>query len=327
MSTGTTGTSRCADEPPIAFDHLIVAAGSTTNYFDVDGAAEHGFPLYSLEDAIRVRNHMLTLFEAADSDPALVDDGVLNFVVVGGGPTGVEVSGALVELFDKVLEQDFHDLDVHRARVLLIEQADRLLAPFSAASQRYARRTLTRAGCEVRLGTAVRRIAVDHVELSSGEVVPTRLVVWAAGVRASRLADALGVDQGRGGRVPVDADLSIAGHREAFAIGDIADIDDGTGGRLPQLAQVAIQGGDARRRADPGRPRRAAPGRLPVPRQGHDGHDRAARRRGRAAQHRGADRSASTGRWPGWRGSACTSSTSSAPATGSRCSPTGPGTT
>ncbi len=232
------------DEPPIAFDHLIIAAGSTTNYFDVNGASEHGFPLYTLEDAIRVRNHMLTLFEAADSDPTLVDDGVLNFVVVGGGPTGVEVSGALVELFEKVLEQDFHDLDVHRARVLLIEQADQLLTPFSAASQRYARKTLTRRGVEVRLGTAVRRIAIDHVELSSGEVVPTRLVVWAAGVRAGRLADTLGVTQGRGGRIPVDADLSITGHREAFAIGDIADIDDGRGGRLPQLAQVAIQGGE-----------------------------------------------------------------------------------
>ena len=231
------------DEPSIPFDHLIVATGSTTNYFDVDGASEHGFPLYTLEDAIRVRNHMLTLFEAADSDPALVDDGVLNFVVVGGGPTGVEVSGALVELFERVLEQDFHDLDVHRSRVILVEQANQLLTPFSKKSQRYARKVLTRRGVEVRLGTAVRRIALDHVELSSGEVVPTRLVVWAAGVRANRLAGALGVPQGRGDRVPVDDDLSITGRPEAFAIGDIADIDDGHGGRLPQLAQVAIQGG------------------------------------------------------------------------------------
>lgn len=230
-------------EPPIAFDHLILAVGSSTNYFGVDGAAEHAFPLYSLEDAIRVRNHMLTLFEAADSDPALVDEGALNFVVVGGGPTGVEVSGALVELFDKVLEQDFHDLDVHRARVILVEQSDQLLTPFSPKSQRYARRTLTRRGVEVRLGTAVQRIAVDHVELSSGEVIPTRLVVWAAGVKAAGLAERIGVEQGRGGRVPVAPDLSIVGHPTAFAIGDIADIDDGSGGRLPQLAQVAIQGG------------------------------------------------------------------------------------
>lgn len=229
---------------PLPFDHLIVATGSTTNYFDVDGAAEHAFPLYTMEDAIRVRNHLLSLFESADVDPALVDGGVLNFVIVGGGPTGVEVAGALVELIDKVLEQDFHDLDVHRARVILVEQADRLLAPFSTRSQRYARRTLTRRGVEVRLGTAVRRIAIDHVELSSGEVLPTRLVVWAAGVKASPLASALGVEQGRGGRVVVDPDLSIPGHPDAYAVGDIADIDDGHGGRLPQLAQVAMQGGE-----------------------------------------------------------------------------------
>ena len=231
-------------EGPVPFDHLIVAAGSSTNYFGIDGAREHAFPLYSLEDAIRVRNHLLSLFEAADSEPGLVDDGVLNFVVVGGGPTGVEVAGALVELIEKVLEQDFHDLDVHRARVVLVERADRLLAPFSESSQRYARRTLVRRGVEVRLGTAVERIASDHVELSSGEVVRTRLVLWAAGVRAGTLADRLGVGQGPSGRVAVGADLSIEGHPEAFAIGDIADIDDGHGGRLPQLAQVAIQGGD-----------------------------------------------------------------------------------
>jgi NADH dehydrogenase len=233
-----------AGEQPLPFDHLIVAAGSTTNYFSVDGAAEHAFPLYTMEDAIRVRNHMLALFEAADSDPALLDQGVLNFVIVGGGPTGVEVAGALVELFDKVLEQDFHDLDVHRARVILVEQANQLLTPFSERSQRYARRTLTRRGVEVRLGTAVGRIAVDHVELSSGEVIPTRLVVWAAGVKAAPLAGKLGVEQGRGGRIVVRDDLSMADHPEAFAVGDIAEIDDGHGGRLPQLAQVAMQGGE-----------------------------------------------------------------------------------
>ncbi|HEY6533031.1 MAG TPA: NAD(P)/FAD-dependent oxidoreductase [Acidimicrobiales bacterium] len=238
------GQIHLASEGPIGFDHLVVAAGSSTNYFGVDGAREHAFPLYSLEDAVRVRNHLLSLFEAADSDPTLIDDGVLNVVVVGGGPTGVEVSGALVELIEKVLEQDFHDLDVHRARVVLVEQADRLLAPFSSSSQRYARRTLVRRGVEVRLGTAVRRITADHVELDDGEVLRSRLVLWAAGVRAGRLADVLGAEQGRGGRIVVGADLAVPDHPEAFAVGDIADIDDGAGGRLPQLAQVAIQGGE-----------------------------------------------------------------------------------
>ncbi len=237
------GTVQLAAEGPVPFDHLIVAAGSSTNYFGVEGAQEHAFPLYRLEDAIRVRNHLLSLFEAADSDPALVADGVLTFVIVGGGPTGVEVAGALVELIAKVLEQDFHDLDVHQARVVLVEQAGNLLAPFSVASQRYALQTLRRRGVDVRLGTAVERIGLDHVVLADGEEIRTRLVVWAAGVKAGVLAGRLGVTQGRGGRIVVRPDLSIEGHPEAFAIGDIADIDDGSGGRLPQLAQVAIQGG------------------------------------------------------------------------------------
>jgi NADH dehydrogenase len=126
---------------------------------------------------------------------------------------------------------------------VLVEQLDTVLTPFSEPSQRYARATLERRGVEVRLGTAVRRVAADHVELADGEVLRTRLVVWAAGVKAGRLADRLGVAQGKGGRITVRRDLSIEGHPEAFAIGDIADIDDGQGGRLPQLAQAAIQGG------------------------------------------------------------------------------------
>ena len=142
-------------EPPMPFDYLIVAAGSTTNYFGIEGADDFAFPLYTLEDAVRLRNHLLSLYEAADAVPELVDDGVLNFVVVGGGPTGVEVAGAMSELVAKVLSQDFHDLDVHRTRVILIEQAPALLGAFSEHSQRYARRTLEARGVEVRTGLAV----------------------------------------------------------------------------------------------------------------------------------------------------------------------------
>jgi NADH dehydrogenase len=230
-------------EEPMAFDYLIFAAGSTTNYFGIEGADDFAFPLYTLEDAVHLRNHLLSLFEAADAVPALVDDGVLNFVVVGGGPTGVEVAGAVAELVDKVLVQDFHDLDVHRSKVMLIEQAPTLLGAFSDHSQRYARRSLEAHGVEVRTGRAVKRIAADEVELATGELIRTRCVIWAAGVQAQPVAATLGVAQGRGGRVTVEPDLSIPGHPNAFAIGDVADIDDGSGGRLPQLAQVAIQSG------------------------------------------------------------------------------------
>ncbi len=231
------------DEPPVSWDHLIIAAGSSTNYFGVPGAAEFAFPLYGLEDAVRVRNHLLSLFEAAEARPELIDDGALNLVIVGGGPTGVEVAGAMAELVEKVLRQDFHDMDVHRSRVVLIEQASHLLAPFSPKSQSYARKTLEARGVEVRLDTAVVEIGPDRLMFADGTEMRTRLVVWAAGVRAGMLADDLGATQGRGGRITVADDLSIPGHPNAFAVGDIADIDDGKGGRLPQLAQVAIQGG------------------------------------------------------------------------------------
>lgn len=237
------GEVQLRDEPAIAFDYLVLAAGSTTNTFGIPGAAELAFPLYGLEDAVRLRNHIVSLFEAADAVPGLVDEGVLNFVVVGGGPTGVEVAGALAELVDKVLVDDFHDLDVHCSRVLLVEQADHLLGAFSGRSQRYARRELDKHGIDLRFATAVDQVMPDCVHLSDGTILPTRTVIWAAGVKASPLADVLGVEQGRGGRVTVNRDLSLPGHPTAFVVGDLADVDDGNGGRLPQLAQPALQMG------------------------------------------------------------------------------------
>lgn len=232
-----------ANEPPLPFDHLIVAAGATTNFFGVEGAAELGFPLYTLEDAVALRNHVLSLFEAAAAVPSLIGEGVLNLVVVGGGATGVEVAGALAELVDKVLVDDFHDLDVHRARITLVEQSDALLGAFSPPSQAYARRTLEDRGVEVRTGVSVQRVTETAVQLSTGEEVRTRCLVWAAGVRPSALAGALGVPRGRGGRIQVEADLSIAGHPDAFAVGDVAASPGPDGNPVPQLAQPAIQGG------------------------------------------------------------------------------------
>ncbi|MEZ5143056.1 MAG: FAD-dependent oxidoreductase [Acidimicrobiales bacterium] len=178
------------DEPPIDFDHLVLATGSSTNTFGIAGADDYAFPLYCLPDAVRLRNHVISLFEAADAVPELIADGILTFVVVGGGPTGVEVAGALTELIDKVLADDFHDLDVHRARVVMVEQSDGLLAAFGGRSQRYARRELERHGVELRFGTAVQRVTAEQVELSDGTVLPTRTLVWAAGVKANPLADA-----------------------------------------------------------------------------------------------------------------------------------------
>ena len=239
------GTVHLGRGEPLAFDHLVVATGATVNDFGVPGVADHGFPLYVLPDAVRLRNHILGRFEAADADPSLVDDGVLTFVVVGGGPTGVEVAGALVELIDKVLHRDFRGsrFDVRAAHVVLVEALDDLLTPFHPSSRRHARSTLARRGVEVRTGRSVDRVTPTRVHLDDGTEIAAHTLVWAAGVRAGPLAAALDVPTGPGGRISVGADLRIPGHPEAFAIGDVAAVDDGTGRLLPGVAQVAMQSG------------------------------------------------------------------------------------
>lgn len=231
------------DGSGLAFDHLIVAAGAITNTFGVDGA-EHAFPLYSLGDAVALRNHVLTCFEtvAAASGVPPNGDGALTFVVVGGGATGVEVAGALVELFDKVLRKDFPTLDIGAARVVLVEMQDEVLEAFSPISRRHAQETLRDRGVVVRTGEVVERITDSALHLASGEVVPTRSVIWAAGVKANPLAEMLAVETGRGGRIAVGSDLLIVGRTDAYAVGDVAQIP-GAAGPLPQLAQVAMQSG------------------------------------------------------------------------------------
>lgn len=226
------------------FDHLIVAAGSRAHFFGVEGAAQHSFPLYDLSDAVRLRNHLLRRFEAADADARLIDDGALTIVVVGGGPTGVEVAGATIELVDGVLRRDYHDLEVDRTRIVLVEAGSKLLAPFSKGSQRAALRTLEQRGVDVRLDTSVTDVEPGKVTLGDGTELLAHTLVWAAGVQAETLADALGVEQNRGGRIVVGPDLQIVDHPNAYAIGDVAHIvPDGAERALPQLAQVAMQGG------------------------------------------------------------------------------------
>lgn len=230
----------------LAYDHLVVAAGATSNSFGIPGVDHHGFPLYNLEDAVRLRNHVLERFEAADAEPTLIDDGALTFVVVGGGPTGVEVAGALTELFHLVLRKDFRHLDVGRARVVLLEMQDVLLAPFGHASQRHARDTLESRGVEVRTGAQVARVRGNRVTLADGTELAAHTLVWAAGVKANPVGAALGLRTGRAGRIVVGPDLRTPDHPEVWAIGDVAAIEDATGGEgalLPQLAPVAQQSG------------------------------------------------------------------------------------
>jgi NADH dehydrogenase len=226
--------------PPIAYDTLVVAAGAVSTSYGVPGVDEHAFPLKSIDDSVRLKTHLLGLFEAAAAEPGAAPDGSLDVVVCGGGPTGVEMAGGLLELYGKVLAKDFPTLPVAGAHITLVEAGPRLLGTFSEASGVRARHTLERRGVEVITGVGVARVEPDAVHLADGRRIAARTVVWAAGVRANPLAEMLDVPLGRGGRVIVEPDLSVASRPEIFAVGDIAtDAHE----PLPQVAQPAIQGG------------------------------------------------------------------------------------
>lgn len=231
----------------VAYDYLVLAAGAVYHDFGTPGVRENAFVLKSLERAGVLRSHILKRFEAAATDGSLVERGALTVVIVGAGPTGVEMAGALVELFDRVLGRDYPELDMRLARVVVVEAGDAVLPPFGERSQRYAERVLRRRGVDVRLGSTVSQVRADAVVLRSGEVIPTQTVVWAAGVRAhpvgEALADDLGTGLERGWRLKVEPDLSLTGHPEVFAVGDVAGAADASGRLLPQVAQVAIQSG------------------------------------------------------------------------------------
>ena len=228
---------------PIPYDVLVLAAGATTATYGVEGADTHAFPLKSAEQALALRSHVLAQFETANENPALVEDGALTVVVVGGGATGVEMSGALVELVHRVLSKDFPSLDVGRAQVVLVEGGDALMTGYTDDLRDYTRRALERRGVEVRLGTQVARVEPDRVTLTDGSTIPTRTVVWAAGVQAVPFAATLGLETTRGGRIVVGDDLCVPGHPEVYVVGDLAGATDAQGSLYPQVAQVAIQQG------------------------------------------------------------------------------------
>jgi NADH dehydrogenase len=227
----------------IPFDYAVFAAGAVTNDFGIEGIRDYAFPLKHLDEAVALRSHIMRQFERADSDSNLIHTGALNFVVVGGGPTGVEMAGALRELFEKVLRKDFPKLDMRQTQVVLLEAMDKLLPPFDAALRQNTLEELQRRGVDVRFNEAVVKVTPDAVHLKSGEVIATQTVVWGAGVKANPLAQVLGVELTRGGRVVVNDDLSIPNHPEAFVIGDMAAGKETGGGVYPQLAQAAIQSG------------------------------------------------------------------------------------
>jgi len=251
-----------ADGVDLPYDFLVVATGATAAFFGVPGAADYSFPLYTLADARRLRDHVLALLDEADAAADLSSGGApagtITFVVVGGGATGVEISGALMELLDVSLRRDGMRIDPSEMQVVLLDSGNRLLPAFRAVAGEYALGTLAGRRVEVRLETAVAEVRADSVRLADGHVIPTRTVVWAGGVSVTgTVADQLGVPTSKGGRVVVHSDLTVPGWPGVYAIGDAAAVPRGpsqvsaTKGMMagaapdecPQLAQVAIQSG------------------------------------------------------------------------------------
>jgi NADH dehydrogenase len=230
---------------PQSYDYLVLGLGAEVNFFGVEGAAEHGFPLYTLPDAVRLKDHVLERWEAADRDPSLVDDGALNVVVVGGGPTGVETAGALAELYNGVFKKDYPDVAPGTAKVTLVEASPEIFSMFKPNIQEYAKEALTKRGVEVRTGEVVASVTPKRVMLKSGDEIPAHTLVWGAGLQGNELVQSLGVELERGNRLGVDEQLRLPSHPEVFVVGDVAAITDAkTEQVLPQLGSVALQSGE-----------------------------------------------------------------------------------
>lgn len=227
------------DDAEISYDYAVIAAGATTNYFGIPGAAEHAMPLYRRSQALAIRDRMFASLEDAAVNDQSRD---LRIVVVGGGPTGVETAGAFAELRNNDMPVTYPELDPERTHVTLVEMMPSLLGPFHPQLQDYAHRALRRRHVDVRVSTAVKEVRPDGVVLGEqGEFLPAGLVVWASGVTTHESLADWDVPRGRGGRVTVDEQLRVNGSDSVFAVGDIA-VEEGDRA-LPQLAQPAIQGG------------------------------------------------------------------------------------
>jgi len=238
----------------LGYDTLIVAAGSTHHYFGHDDWAEHAPGLKSIEDATRIRGRVLAAFEEAEREPDPARrERLLTFAVVGAGPTGVELAGAVAELARFTLRDEFRRIDPRRARIVLVDAAPRVLPPFPERLSAAAARSLAALGVELRLETRVVAVDAEAIELQRGgeaggrERLAVGTVLWASGVRtvplAAQLAAALDVELDRGGRFVVEPDLTLAGHPEIFVLGDMASLAGRDGKPLPGIAPVAMQQG------------------------------------------------------------------------------------
>ena len=243
--TGFDLARRIAQTPDaeIPYDYLIIAAGATHSYFGHEDWEPLAPGLKTIEDALEIRRRVLLAFELAERQAAAGESDLpLNFVVVGGGPTGVELAGTLAEISRHALAHEFRSIDPRRTHILLIEGGPRVLPTYPEDLSRSAEEQLRGLGVEVRTSAMVTQVEPGAVEIGETRL-PATVVLWAAGVAASPLGKKLGAACDRAGRVPVQADLSLAGHPEVFVVGDLAAAKDEQGKMLPGVAPVAIQEG------------------------------------------------------------------------------------
>jgi NADH:ubiquinone reductase (H+-translocating) len=226
----------------IAYDYLVLSVGGQTNFYGLKSVQENAFQLKSIEDATGTRNHLLRMFERASREVDIEKrKALLTFVVVGGGPTGVETAGALAELIRHVLTKDYPEMDLNEVRVLLIEATGSVMATYPDDLQKATMKLLESKGVEIFLNTQLTDYNGQTVTAADGSQIDAYTLIWTAGVRSAEITDRLGVTQAASGRVRVNPTLQLPQHPEVFIIGDAAYLEDGHGHPLPMLATVAQQ--------------------------------------------------------------------------------------
>jgi NADH:ubiquinone reductase (H+-translocating) len=234
-----------AEISPLSYDYIVLGLGAEVNFFGTEGAAEHAFPMYTLPNAMRLKDHLLERWEAADRDPSIVEDGALNVVIVGGGPTGVETAGAMAELYRADFARDYPSLSQDEAHITLVEAGPELFSMFKPKIREYTAKALSDRTVEVRTGAMVASVSPTRVTLKDGEELKAHTLVWGAGLQGNALVQSLGLELQRGNRIGVGPDLTVPEHPEVYALGDIAAIvDEKTEQVLPQLGSVALQSGE-----------------------------------------------------------------------------------
>jgi NADH:ubiquinone reductase (H+-translocating) len=229
----------CDDGVRVDFDYLVIGNGITTNHFGIPGAAEYTMSMYTRAEALRVRDTIFGSLEIISGEPEMSTHG-FTVVIVGGGPTGVEMAGQLAELKSETIPSIYPEINPARLHVVLVEMTNYLLAPFDDTLRQYALRELIKRGVDVRLNTAISEVEADRVDFKDGSSMPVDLVIWAAGVSGDQVVRNWGLPIGRAGRIEVNDDTRVVGEERIFAIGDGSV---GVNKPLPQLAQPAIQMG------------------------------------------------------------------------------------